>query len=133
MLCRVAALNVPPYIIHSADYISLWSFEISEDISRNQKIIICLDAFCNQHLIYLPPLDNTSLCIYPFEMYNITVFLKDLRFDFYLTRVLFKFFRPMTKLAKSDPGQFIMCSLSLSQIDIHLGMHRDLGLHFRKR
>ena len=32
---------------------SVWSFEISEDILRNQKIIIGLDTFSNQDLIYL--------------------------------------------------------------------------------
>ena len=31
---------------------SFWSFEISEGILRNQKIIICLDSFSNQLLIY---------------------------------------------------------------------------------
>ena len=34
---------------------SFWSFEFSEDILRNQKIIIGLDTFSNQHLIYLAP------------------------------------------------------------------------------
>ena len=32
---------------------SFWSFEISEGILRNQKIIIGLDLFSNQLLIYL--------------------------------------------------------------------------------
>ena len=31
---------------------SFWSFEISEGILRNQKIIIGLDSFSNQSLIY---------------------------------------------------------------------------------
>ena len=35
---------------------SLWSFEIGEGILRNQKIIINLDSFYNQLLIYLVPL-----------------------------------------------------------------------------
>ena len=34
---------------------SFWSFEISEGILRNQKIIIGLDSFSNQRLIYLVP------------------------------------------------------------------------------
>ena len=34
---------------------SFWSFEISESILRNQKIIIGLDSFSNQRLIYLTP------------------------------------------------------------------------------
>ena len=51
VLCRVAAVKVSLYIIHSADYIflfSFWSFEISEGILRNQKIIIGLDPFSSQ-------------------------------------------------------------------------------------
>ena len=45
----------------------VWSFEISEGILRNQKFI-GLDSFSNQRLMYLAPLDNTSLCVdYPFE------------------------------------------------------------------
>ena len=32
---------------------SLWSFEISEGILRNQKFIIGSDSFSNQRLIYL--------------------------------------------------------------------------------
>ena len=34
---------------------SFWSFEIREDILRNQKFIIGSDSFCNQCLIYLVP------------------------------------------------------------------------------
>ena len=34
---------------------SFWSFEISGGILRNQKIIIGLDSFSNQRLIYLAP------------------------------------------------------------------------------
>ena len=34
---------------------SFWSFEISEDILRNQKLIISQDSFSNQCLIYLVP------------------------------------------------------------------------------
>ena len=34
---------------------SNWSFEISEDILINQKIIIGLDSFSNLPLIYLAP------------------------------------------------------------------------------
>ena len=34
---------------------SFWSFEISEGILRNQKIIFGLDAFSNQRLLYLAP------------------------------------------------------------------------------
>ena len=107
VLCRVIALKVSPYIIHSSNYIfllvlsgqrgyseksenyhrlrltslrftfsvfnpiwiilkakiifSFWSYEISEAILRNQKIvigldsfsiIICLFSFSNQRLIY---------------------------------------------------------------------------------
>ena len=57
---------------------SFWSFEISdlESILRNQKLIKGLDSFSNQCLIYLPHLDNTSLCIdYTVESYKITVIL----------------------------------------------------------
>ena len=47
---------------------SFWSFEISEGILRNQKIIISLESFSNQRLNIWPHLDFTSLCIdYPFE------------------------------------------------------------------
>ena len=34
---------------------SIWSFEISEDILRNQKIIIGLDSFSNHRLTNLAP------------------------------------------------------------------------------
>ena len=34
---------------------SFWSFEISEDILRNQKLIIGQDSFSNQCFIYLVP------------------------------------------------------------------------------
>ena len=55
---------------------SFWSFEISESIMRNQKIIISLDSFHIQGLIYLAHFDNNSLCIdYPVENYKITVIL----------------------------------------------------------
>ena len=43
---------------------SFWSFEISEDILRNQKFIIGLDSFSDQCLTYLVPFSNTSLCIH---------------------------------------------------------------------
>ena len=35
---------------------SFWSFEISEDMLSNQKLIICLDSFSQQRLIYWAPL-----------------------------------------------------------------------------
>ena len=56
---------------------SFWSFEISEDILRNQKFIIGQDSFSNQCLIYIwSHLDNTSLCIeYPVESCKISVIL----------------------------------------------------------
>ena len=50
VLSHVAAVKVSPYIIHSADYISFWSFEISEHILRNQKSIIDLDSFSRQNI-----------------------------------------------------------------------------------
>ena len=51
---------------------SFWSFEISEGILRNQKIIIGLDSFSNLRLIYL---DYTSLCIdYPVKRCKILLF-----------------------------------------------------------
>ena len=54
---------------------SFWFVEISEGILRDQKIIIGLDSFCNQRLIYL---DSTSLCInYSVERCKITVILFD--------------------------------------------------------
>ena len=34
---------------------SFWCSEISEGVLRNQKIIIGLDSFSNQRLIYLTP------------------------------------------------------------------------------
>ena len=34
---------------------SFWSFEISEDILRNQKLIVGQDSFSNQCFIYLVP------------------------------------------------------------------------------
>ena len=47
---------------------SFWSFEISGGILRNQKIIIGLDSFSNQRLIYLAIFDCNSLSIdYPVE------------------------------------------------------------------
>ena len=56
---------------------SFWSFEISEGIRRNQKIIIGLDLFSNQGLnIFGPHLVFTSLCIdYTVEKCKITVIL----------------------------------------------------------
>ena len=46
VLCRVAALKVSPYIPYIAQIIfSVLSFEISEDILRNQKIIIGYSNF----------------------------------------------------------------------------------------
>ena len=51
-----------------------WSFEISGDILRNQKITLGLGTFSNQNLIHWLRLDDTSLCIdYPFESCTITV------------------------------------------------------------
>ena len=37
------------------DIFSFWSFYISDDILRNQKIIIGLDTFSNRHIIHLAP------------------------------------------------------------------------------
>ena len=56
---------------------SFWSFEISEGILRNQKIIIGLDSFSNQRLIYLAPFGlYNSLCLdYLVERCKITVIL----------------------------------------------------------
>ena len=56
---------------------SFWSFEISGCILRNQKIIIGLDSFSNQHLIYIwPHFDFNNLCIdYRAERCEITVIL----------------------------------------------------------
>ena len=63
-----------PYIIHSADYIFYWSFDISEGILRNQQNIIGLDSLSNQRIIY--NLDNSSLCIdHLVESCKITVLL----------------------------------------------------------
>ena len=42
---------------------SFWAFEFSEDVLRNKKIIIGLNSFSNQRLIYLAPFNYTSLCI----------------------------------------------------------------------
>ena len=35
--------------------VSVWTFEVSEGILRNQKSIISLDSFSKQCLIYTPP------------------------------------------------------------------------------
>ena len=64
------------FIVHII--FSVWSFEISEGILRNQKFIIGLDSFSNRRFIYLAGLclDNTSLSIdYPIKSYKITVFI----------------------------------------------------------
>ena len=55
VLCHVAALKV--YRTSSLVQImfSFWTFEISDGVLRNQKIIIGLDSFSNQQLIYLAP------------------------------------------------------------------------------
>ena len=42
---------------------SFWSFEISEGILRNQKIIIGLHSFSNQCLIYLSPFLIIIVCV----------------------------------------------------------------------
>ena len=56
-----------PKIIHSAGIFSFWSFEISEDILRNQKFIIGF-MFITNVLYIWSHLDNISLCIdYPVE------------------------------------------------------------------
>ena len=44
-------------------FLFFWSFEISEGILRNQQIIIGLDSFSKQRIMYLDPFDYTSLCI----------------------------------------------------------------------
>ena len=56
---------------------SFRSFDISEGILRNQKIIIGLDSFSKQCLKYIwPHFDYCGLCIdYPFESWTITVIL----------------------------------------------------------
>ena len=56
---------------------SVWSFEISEGIQRNQNIIIGLDSFSNQRFRYLVPFGfDISLCIdYPVERCKMTVIL----------------------------------------------------------
>ena len=48
--------NVSPYINHSAVYILFWSFEISDSILRNQKLMIGLDSYSRQVFIYLDPI-----------------------------------------------------------------------------
>ena len=55
---------------------SSWSFEISEDILRNQKFTIVKDSL-SYHCLYIwSHLDNTSLCIdYPVESCKISVIL----------------------------------------------------------
>ena len=56
MLCHVAAPKKYLSTLFIVQIIfSFWSFEISKGILRNQKIIICLDSFSNQRLIYLFP------------------------------------------------------------------------------
>ena len=44
VLCCVAALNYFPYIIHSADFILLQSYDIGGYILNKQKIIFGLDS-----------------------------------------------------------------------------------------
>ena len=51
-----AAGVVSPYINHSAVYILFLSFEISENILRSQKQMICLDTYSRQVFIYLDPI-----------------------------------------------------------------------------
>ena len=70
----VAALKISPYIIHSAGYISFWSFEISEDFLRNQKFIIGLNSFSYQCFIYLVPFGNILVFVS-------TSMLKDAKFQ----------------------------------------------------
>ena len=53
---------------------SFWSFEISEEILRNKKLIIGQDSFSNPFLYICSKLDNTSHCIdYPVESCKISV------------------------------------------------------------
>ena len=44
-LCKMSLMRV--------HYAKFWSFEISEGILRNQKIIIGLDSFSSQRVIYI--------------------------------------------------------------------------------
>ena len=77
----MAALKVSPYIIHSVDYIPFWSFEISEGILRDHKIMIALDLFSNQRLIHMcwRHLDY-SLCIdYPESWTIVAKFIGSLK------------------------------------------------------
>ena len=53
VLSHVAAIKSPRTSSIVQIIFSFRSFEISEDILRNQKIIIGLDTFSNQHLINL--------------------------------------------------------------------------------
>ena len=70
VVCRVAALKIIP--VHHTWCRLYFPF----GPLRNQKIIIGLDSFSNQRLIYLAPFDHTSLCIdYPVEICKITVIL----------------------------------------------------------
>ena len=53
---------------------SFWSFEIREDILRNQKLIIGQDSFLTNDYYIWSHLDNTSLCIdNPVESCKISV------------------------------------------------------------
>ena len=55
---------------------SFWSFEISDGILRNQKIIIGLESFSNQRLMYLAPFGKPLYTIdYHVERCKITVIL----------------------------------------------------------
>ena len=69
--------KISPYIIHSAGYISFWSFEISEDFLRNQKFIIGLDSFfLPMFNIFGPIWKYTTLCFdYHVERCKISVIL----------------------------------------------------------
>ena len=55
VLYHVTALKSPRTPPIAQIIFSFWSFEISEDILRNQKIVVGVDTFSNQHFIYLAP------------------------------------------------------------------------------
>ena len=90
VLCRVKALKIAPYIIHTADYIFLLYFEIREGIWEPGIINIGLDSFSGQFLNVGLNLVYISLCVDCLvKLFKITVFSLALftRFLGSLTRI----------------------------------------------
>ena len=57
VLCRVAALKVSPYIIHSADYILLLELCDQWEYCENVKLMLCLEPYSRLYLLFDPTLE----------------------------------------------------------------------------